>query len=83
MNLLMAAIRDKKSLAFMQPFFARTKPEAIRAFADAVNDPKTQFHGHPGDYHLFAIGVFDDDTGEIVSLKTEELIDGLACVNKM
>nr|AVQ10272.1 DNA binding protein VP5 [Gokushovirinae environmental samples] len=83
MKLLVVSIRDVKTDAFMQPFFTRTKPEAIRAFSDAINDPKSQFAQHPDDYSLYLLGEFDDSSGALVCAdQTDRLITGLECVRK-
>ena len=65
MNQIIFTVRDSKAAAYLPPFFMFNEAMAIRAIQDAVNDEKHQFHLHPEDYHLFRIGVFDDDTGEI------------------
>lgn len=58
------AVRDQKAEAFVQqPFFCLARGQAVRGFSDAVNDPKTELCAHPGDYELFYIGEFDQDTG--------------------
>ena len=50
-------VRDVKSEAFMQPFFARSKGEAMRSFSDEVNNPTQGLIGkHPSDFVLFMIG---------------------------
>ena len=52
-------VYDNKAEAYLQPFFMRTKGEAIRAFADSVNDPNHMFNRHPEDFTLFELGEFD------------------------
>lgn len=81
MKLIVCAVFDKMTGAFMQPFFTRTNYEAVRNFKDAVTDGSTVFNKHPEDYCLFKLAEFDDNTGTLVSLDvTEKLIDGLSCV---
>lgn len=63
MKMLAFSIRDVKAECFTQPFFAQAKGQAIRGFADAVNDGKSDYARHPADYTLFHIGSFDDQTG--------------------
>lgn len=84
MIMLVCAIADKATQAFMQPFFVRTKPEAIRVFADAVNDPKTQFHAHPEDYACMHLGEFDDASGDLRpnSSGPVKLVTGSECVRQ-
>lgn len=54
---------DVKSSAYMQPFYMHTVGQAVRAWMDSVNDPKTQFNKHPEDFTLFEVAEYDDETG--------------------
>lgn len=65
---------DVKVGAYLSPFFMRSKPEAIRAFSDLVNDPKTQFSQHPEDYVLYCIAEFDDATGNVVPIERADML---------
>lgn len=56
------AIYDSKAEAFLKPVFVQSNGAAVRSFADAVNDPSTEFHKHPEDYTMFSIGEWTDDT---------------------
>lgn len=56
-------ILDKAVGAYMQPFFCRTRMEAIRSFQDACRDPKAQFGSHAEDFTLMFHGDWDDNTG--------------------
>lgn len=59
-------VYDSKVGAYMQPFFMRSKGEALRAFESAVNDPQTMFCKHPQDYVLFEIGEYDELHGLLI-----------------
>lgn len=59
------SIYDSKAKAYLQPFFSPNHATAIRDFAEAVNEEKSNFHKHSGDYTLFAIATFDEHTGKI------------------
>lgn len=63
------AVFDKAAGAFMDPFTLPAKGQAIRGFTDAVNDPTSPVHAHPEDYHLFHLGTFNPDSGEIQMLE--------------
>lgn len=65
MILKMFTVYDSKAEAYNQPFYMRSKGEALRAWHSTVNDKTTQFYTHPADYTLFEIGEFDDSTGNI------------------
>lgn len=67
MKTLIVAVRDRVSVAFMQPNFVGSKGGAIRAFADAVNSrdekSRSMIAQHPEDFDLFLLGSYDDETG--------------------
>lgn len=60
------SIYDTKAEVYSKPFYELTIGSALRNFSDAANDPSTQFHKHPGDFSLFLLGEYDDNTGEII-----------------
>jgi len=62
-------VYDMKAEAYLNPFMFQNKGEAIRAFQDAVNDPKTMFYKHPEDYALFQIAEYDDQTAKYTPLQ--------------
>lgn len=64
MRLCVCAIHDSAVGAYLQPFFTRSKGEALRSFIDVCSDAKTQFAAHPGDYHLMYLGDYDDGDGK-------------------
>lgn len=75
------SVYDAALSAYMQPFFLRSKGEAVRSFTDAIADPKMPFHAHPEDYTLFLIGAWDDVRGVMVSpVAPERIISALECV---
>ncbi|QCQ84714.1 nonstructural protein [Blackfly microvirus SF02] len=57
------SVFDGAVSAYIQPFYARTKGEAIRMFSQAVNDPQSQLAKHYLDYTMFYLGEFDDGSG--------------------
>lgn len=75
----MFAVYDEAVKAYMQPFFAPSQRDAVFAFEQAVNDPKTTLSKSPADYHLFCLGEFCDDSGTIVLPQTPE---NLGCAVK-
>jgi len=62
------SIYDSKVDAFLPPFYAQTKGQALRMFQDAVNQDGHTFNKHAADYTLFHIGSFDDETGWVEAL---------------
>ena len=79
------SVFDKKVGAFVAPFFCRSNGEAIRSFIDACADEKHQFFRHAGDYELYCIASYDDETGsfERKSDMPTRLITALECVSKI
>lgn len=63
MNFKMFAIFDEKAKAFLPPFVLPETGQAVRAFADCVNDPNHQFGKHPHDYTLFHVAVWASENG--------------------
>lgn len=57
------SVYDSKAEAYLQPFFSITAGQATRSFSDACLDQNHQFHKHAGDYTLFEIGTYEDETG--------------------
>lgn len=72
MKLLIVAVRDRAADAFMRPFFVPTRGMAIRSFQDEVNRaaPDNSMNAHPEDYDLFALGTFDEETGQFTGNQT-------------
>lgn len=64
------SIHDSKVEAYLAPFFMRAIGEAVRAFETTVNDPKSLFNQYPGDYTLFHVADYDEQSGIITPLKT-------------
>ena len=57
------SVFDKAVNAYMQPFYCRSKGEAIRSFTEAVNDGSKPFGKYSLDYFLVSLGEFDDNSG--------------------
>lgn len=70
MKLKIFAVYDTAVAAYMQPFFMQSKGAAIRGWLDAAEDPKTQFNKHPGDFTLFELGEYDEETGKFENALT-------------
>ena len=57
------AVFDAAVGAFTSPAITRSRGEAIRAFTDQVNDAKSPFNNHPGDFSLWQLSEWDDSSG--------------------
>lgn len=71
MKLKIYSVYDSKVEAYLQPFFLRSRGEALRAFQEVCSDPKSKFFKHGGDYTLFEIGEYDEISGLIESFKAK------------
>ena len=65
MILKMFTVYDSKIEAYLQPFYMQSTGAALRAFEDTCKDENSQFNQHPGDFTLFEVGTFDDQTCRI------------------
>ncbi|AXH73361.1 MAG: nonstructural protein [Microviridae sp.] len=74
MRLMFMSVFDSKVGLFSPPFLVKTKGEAIRSFTDACKDPNLPFSKHPGDYRLYYLGDFDDNTAQVIGGSPEPLI---------
>ncbi|UDN67835.1 nonstructural protein [robinz microvirus RP_143] len=80
MRQLLCSIYDNAVGAYHVPFACRSKSEAIRTFSDLVQNSETTINKHPEDYHLFCLGAFDDNSGQLEPLTTpEKFITGNEC----
>lgn len=77
MNMNIYAVYDAAVGAYMNPFVAQRDAVAIRAFGDVVNQSGHPFHEHPADYHLFRLGSWDSQTGELVGSAPAPVIPAL------
>lgn len=68
------SVWDDKAAAFIPPFFFPHEAQAVRAFADCVNDPSHAFGRNPHDYTLFRIAKWDDASGLFVTQESTTLI---------
>lgn len=81
------SIYDKKAEAYMPPFMMQTKGQAMRSFVDLVKDPQSSVNKHPGDFELYEIGEFDDNsclyTQNLLDVKEESTGNTYKSVNKL
>lgn len=68
---------DEKAGAFLRPFLARSRAEALRMFQDTCRDDTTLLAKHPEDFTLFLCGSFDELTGAISGAVLEAVTNGL------
>ncbi len=83
MILLAFAIWDAAAEAYLPPMFMTTKGQAIRSFADAVNEEGHQFARHADDYTLFHVGQFNQDTGMFTPMEPDSMGNALTFVTRL
>jgi len=74
------SVFDIKAAVYGTPFFMGNDRIASRAFADLVNDQSTMANKHPGDFVLYSIGYFNDETGVLETEKPAVIVTAAACV---
>ncbi|QXP08354.1 MAG: nonstructural protein [Arizlama microvirus] len=62
------SVYDAKMAQFGNPMFMLTNGEALRGWADIVNNKESAYNQHPEDYTLFELGIWNEDKAEIVML---------------
>lgn len=67
MHHVILAIHDKPVDAFGRPFVSRTVAEGLRTIAIEVNRVAegNMLNSHAGDYAIYQVGEWDDETGQI------------------
>lgn len=83
-RLVVASIYDSAVGNYFQPFFARSKLEAIRSFGDAIAQKDHVFAKHPEDFTLFSLAEWSEDSGEFIPhMAPEKLATGLEILSAM
>lgn len=82
MEKLLISVRDSKAESWSAPFTADNKAVALREFGTLVQDGRTLVGQHPADFDLFVVGIFDTSLGEVESMDSEHLANGLDFVKK-
>lgn len=78
MKLQIMSVYDIKAELWGRPMFMQTVGICIRSFTDEVNREaeNNDYWKHPGDYDLYHIGEYDDETGAINAVPKRLLIRG-------
>lgn len=78
------SVYDRKTLSYSFPWSAATDGAAIRTLSEAVADVNHPLGRHPGDYVLFHVGEFNDQSGAVVPCSPlRHVIDASALVKAM
>lgn len=80
MKMNIYSIYDVAAGAYLRPFFMQSDGQATRSFSDIAQDASHEIGKHPEDYTLFKLGLFDDNTGEIIAFDPEKIATALELV---
>lgn len=69
---LLIALRDIKTGAFLAPLTATTPGEAERTYSEILRNEQSIIGKHPNDFPLYEIGRFDEQTGDVYPLVSED-----------
>lgn len=75
MTYIVYTIYDSVSTLYGKPFVALNDTMANRAFRDCLTNSQSPYSQHPDDYHLYAVGKFDEITGEVISIASYKVSD--------
>lgn len=70
-------IFDSKAQAYLQPFFTHNNELAKRIIQSCVTKEGHPFNVNPGDYTLFGVGTWDDETATTINHATLENLGNL------
>lgn len=65
-SLVVVAVRDSALNAFARPMCVPTTGIGIRSFMDEYKRDGSELSKHPGDYSLWMLGMFVEETGKFV-----------------
>lgn len=68
MLLNVVAIKDLAADAFLRPFYVSHNALAVRSFMDEVNRADSEMRKHKGDYILYQLGSWSEDSGVFSNL---------------
>lgn len=68
------AVRDVKADAFGAPQTISTRGLALRGFADACADSRSEFAKYPDDYSLYEVGTYDPNTGMVSAHRLPDFV---------
>lgn len=83
MILRLYAIRDVKAGAYTMVFGFANDGVSVRAVKDEMMTPGSMFEKHPGDFQLYCVGLYDQDTGAITGLDKPEFVVELAALSEV
>lgn len=74
--MLITTVHDKCVNMYGVPVVVRNDADGIRMFSDEIMRDGSVFGQHPEHYDLYAVGMFDDETGLVVGCTPRLLVAG-------
>lgn len=81
MQMNVYSIHDRAAGVYTRPFFMQADAAALRSFQDLAADKEHEISRHPGDYTLFRVGLWNDNTAEIMPQTPEKLANALEIIS--
>ena len=75
------SVLDTTAKIYSSPIMLLNDDVAVRIMKNCVSNPEHNYGLNPEDYHLYRMGHFDDNTGEI-TYEVEKVVSLLALSNK-
>ena len=75
MNLVAAALYDRKAAFYSTPHFFENIAVAKRSASEILNNPNSQVHHHPQDYDLVYVGLYNKSKGELIPVEKDTLLN--------
>lgn len=70
--ILLFALMDQKTETFLGLFAARTRGEAERSYLEILRSEGTLVQKYPQDFPLYEIGTYNERTGEVRPLVSDD-----------
>lgn len=80
MKLLIFAIYDSATEAYMRPWYMQTEAAAMRTFTDICSDADHEMAKNPHDYTLMTLGSWNDNDGSFSPEIPRKLLTALEAV---
>jgi hypothetical protein len=73
---VIVALKDTAARVFGVPFVVQAAAQAVRSLRDEVNstDSTSDVCKHPGDFELYEIAYFNDETGAVTPLDPPQML---------
>lgn len=79
MTKTMFSVKDNKSGLFFNPQVNVHRANVIRGLQQELKNPESVISQYPEDYTLYELGQFNDETGEVISKTSPEMV--INCVD--